>query len=63
MREVEGKGWSEIKKVVEEITGAMLGISTLQMQYSRMKNNLVVFAKEDVRPPHIANLWCLGFEY
>lgn len=48
MRETENKPWGEIRKVLEEMTGAKLGGSTLQNRYSRIKVNFVVFNKEDV---------------
>lgn len=48
LKEVEGKAWSEIKKVLEEVTGATLGGSTLQVRYTRMKANFVVFETDDV---------------
>ena len=49
MKEVDLKGWSEIQKVVEDVTGAKVGgTSTIRMRYTRMKSNFVVFEKDDV---------------
>ncbi|ODM14572.1 hypothetical protein SI65_10058 [Aspergillus cristatus] len=47
LKEVEGKTWAEIRKIMEDITGAKLGGSTVQVRYTRMKANFVVFDKED----------------
>lgn len=49
MKEVEGKPWADIRKALEDITGTNLGRSTLQIRYTRMKANFVVFDKVDVR--------------
>ena len=48
MREVENKPWAEIQNVLQEMTRAKLGGSTLQNRYARIKVNFVVFNKEDV---------------
>ena len=42
------KPWAKIQKVLQEMTGAKLGGSTLQNHYARTKVNFVVFNKEDV---------------
>lgn len=49
MKEVEGKPWADIRKALEDITGTKIGGSTLQIRYTRMKANFVVFNKDDVR--------------
>ena len=49
MREGEGKSWVEIRKVLEDLTKAKIGASSLQIRYSRMKANFVVIQKGDVR--------------
>lgn len=56
MKETEGKGWAEIQKALEDITGSKLGASTVRMRYTRMKANLVVFEKEDVSIPFLSFL-------
>lgn len=48
MREGEGKSWVEIRKVLEDLTKAKIGASSLQIRYSRMKANFVVIQKDDV---------------
>lgn len=48
MKETENKTWAEIKDVLEGITGAKLVAGSIQVRYSRIKANLVVFEKEDV---------------
>lgn len=55
MREDEGKSWAEIRKVLEGLTKAKIGASSLQIRYSRMKANFVVIEKDDVRcsPPSL----------
>ncbi|ODM14571.1 hypothetical protein SI65_10057 [Aspergillus cristatus] len=47
MREKDGQGWSDIRKVIEEITGVKFGGSSLSNRYGRMKANFTVFEKED----------------
>nr|XP_043139616.1 uncharacterized protein ACHE_60980S [Aspergillus chevalieri]BCR91094.1 hypothetical protein ACHE_60980S [Aspergillus chevalieri] len=47
MREKDGQGWSDIRKVIEEITGVKFGGSSLPSRYGRMKANFTVFEKED----------------
>lgn len=47
MKEVEGKAWADIKKALEEITGAKMG-GGIHVRYARMKANFVVFDKGDV---------------
>lgn len=53
MREKDGQGWSDIRKVIEEITGVKFGGSSLSSRYGRMKANFTVFEKEDVRCPKL----------
>ena len=48
MREVDGKSWPEIRKKLEDITQAKIGASSLQIRYTRMKANFVVFEQDDV---------------
>ena len=48
MREVDGKSWPEIRKKLEDITEAKIGASSLQIRYTRMKANFVVFYQDDV---------------
>lgn len=48
MREGDGKSWVEIRKVLEGLTKAKIGASSLQIRYSRMKANFVVIHKDDV---------------
>lgn len=48
MRDVEGRSFSEIQGVIEAITGAKMGSSTLRSRYYRMKSNFVVFDEKDV---------------
>lgn len=48
MKEVEGKTWADIKKSLEEITGAKMG-GGIHVRYARKKANFVVFDKSDVR--------------
>lgn len=48
MKENEGKGWGEIQKAIEEVTGNKLVGSTLRVRYMKLKVNFVVFEKEDV---------------
>jgi len=49
MKEVESKPWAYIRKALEDITGGKIGASTLQIRYTRMKANFVVFDEVDVR--------------
>lgn len=48
MREKDGQGWLDIRKVIEENTGVNFGGSSLSNRYGRMKANFTVFEKEDV---------------
>ena len=48
LKEKENKSWPEIRKALEEATGATLGSSTVPVRYGRMKANFVVFEKDDV---------------
>lgn len=48
MRDVEGRNFSEIKEVIEEITGAKMGASTVKNRYYKLKSNFVVFEEKDV---------------
>lgn len=48
LKEKENKSWPEIRKALEEATGATLGSSTVPVRYGRMKANFVVFEKNDV---------------
>lgn len=56
MREKDGQGWADIRKVIEEITGVKLGSSSLSNRYGRMKANFTVFEKEDVHWSELAFL-------
>lgn len=58
MREKEGKGWAEIRQVIEDITGVKLGGTTLQNRYTRVKANFVVFEETDVCSCHTGSKWC-----
>lgn len=48
MKETEGKGWGEIQKAIEEVTGSNFVGSTLRVRYMKLKANFVVFEREDV---------------
>lgn len=48
MREVDGKSWVEIRKTLEDLMQAKIGASSLQIRYTRMKANFVVFEQDDV---------------
>lgn len=48
MKETEGKGWGEIQKAIEEVTGRNFVGSTLRVRYMKLKANFVVFEREDV---------------
>lgn len=48
MSEKEGKGWAEIHRVIEDITGVKLGGNMLPKRYSRLKANFVIFEETDV---------------
>ena len=48
MRENEGKGWAEIRQVVEDLTGVKLHTTTVSKRYARLKANFVVFEETDV---------------
>jgi len=48
MKDVEGKGWAEIREAWEAMTGVKMGGSTLSGRYARIKANFVTFKKEDV---------------
>lgn len=48
MREIDGKSWVEIRKTLEDIMQARIGASSLQIRYTRMKANFVVFDQDDV---------------
>lgn len=47
MKDVEGKGWAEIKAAWEAMTGIKVGGTTLSTRYIRMKANFVVFEDDD----------------
>ncbi|EYE98700.1 uncharacterized protein EURHEDRAFT_374756 [Aspergillus ruber CBS 135680] len=47
MKETEGKGWGEIQKAIEEVTGSNFVGSTLRVRYMKLKANFVVFERED----------------
>ena len=51
MREVDGKSWAEIRKMLEDTMQAKIGASSLQIRYKRMKANFVVFDQDDVCIP------------
>lgn len=55
MKDVEGKGWAEIREAWETMTGDKVGGSTLSGRYARIKANLIVFSKEDVRIPSVGS--------
>ena len=48
MRDAEGRGFSEIQEVLEEITGVKIGSSSIRNRYYRMKSNFVMFEEKDV---------------
>jgi hypothetical protein len=49
MKDEEGKSWAEIREAWNAMTGDKVGGSTLSGRYARIKANLVVFKKDDVR--------------
>lgn len=63
LKEVEGKTWPEIRKIMEETTGAKLGGSTVQVRYARMKAKFSVFETDDVRCSIVYTLRVLDICY